>query len=320
MDLATFAAHTKVRIIIGKGGVGKTVVSGALALALARAGIKVSLLELEGRPELAEAFGLDDLHGWEPVRAFEDPSGGWVDLQRLTPDDALIEYLGTHGLGRLSKRLGRTGLLDVVASAIPGIKDVLVLGKVKQLAKRGNADVLILDAPATGHAVTLLTSAAGLADVARSGPVRRQADEVIELLTDPERCQVSIVTLPEDLPVTEAVEAAYLVEDRAGVALGPVIVNRVDDASELLGVSAANAAAEAGLVLEAGLAVSLDAAAHFQRHRAKEAGDALARLRTELPLEVLELPRLSAVRFGPPEIALLATYLSEAIELLEEPK
>jgi anion-transporting ArsA/GET3 family ATPase len=319
MNLSTFAAQSKVRVIIGKGGVGKTAVSGALALALAQAGTKVSLLELEGRPELAEAFGLDDLHHWDPIRVVEDPSGGWVELRHLTPDDALIEYLSTHGLGRLSKRLGRTGLLDVVASAIPGIKDVLVLGKVKQLAKRGEADVIILDAPATGHAVTLLTSAAGLADVARSGPVRRQADEVIDLLTDPARCQVSIVTLPEDLPVTEAVEAAYLVEDRAGVALGPVIANRVDSASELLMVPAATAAAEAGLQLESSLLAALDGAAEFQRHRSGEAHEALTRLRAELPLEVLQLPRLSAVRLGPSEIALLAGYLSEQIESLAEP-
>lgn len=318
MDLARFAAQTKVRILIGKGGVGKTSVTGALGLALARTGTRVCVLELEGRPELAEAFGLDGLHGYEPTRVHADPSGGWIDLRRLTPDDALIEYLADHGLGRLSKRLARTGLLDVVAQAIPGIRDVLVLGKVKQLANSGEADVLLLDAPATGHAVTLLTSAAGLADVARSGPVRRQADEVLELLSDQHRCQVSIVTLPEDLPVSEAIEAAYLVEDKAGVALGPVIANRVDHADALLGTPALDASAQAGIELDAALARGLDAAAAFQVARAQEADEALERLRRELPLEVIELPRLSAARIGPAELGALADALHVGIEAMVE--
>jgi len=320
MDLARFAAQTKVRILIGKGGVGKTTVAGALALALARAGTKVALLELEGRPELAEAFGLEGLHGYEPSRVHEDPSGGWIELRRLTPDDALVEYLASHGLGRFAKRLGRTGLLDVVAQAIPGIRDILVLGKVKQLAKSGDADVLLLDAPATGHAVTLLTSAAGLSDVARSGPVRRQADEVVDLLTDERRCQVSIVTLPEDLPVSEAIEAAFLVEDKAGVALGPVIANRVDRADPLLGTPALEAAAAAGVVLDDSMARALDDAAAFQRTRAREADEALGRLRHELPLEVLELPRLGASRMGLDELSALADLLADAIgEMVERP-
>ena len=79
----------------------------------------------------------------------------------ITPDDALIEYLEDHGLGRVSKRLARSGVLDVVSTAIPGIRDVLVLGKVKQLERGGRADLIVVDAPATGHAITFLTSASG---------------------------------------------------------------------------------------------------------------------------------------------------------------
>lgn len=318
MDLAHFAAQTKVRMLVGKGGVGKTSVTGALAVALARAGSKVSVLELEGRPELAAAFGLHEPHGYEPSRVVNDPSGGWIDLRRLSSDDVLIEYLADHGLGRLSKRLARTGVFDVVAQAIPGIRDVLVLGKVKQLANSGDADVLLLDAPATGHAVTLLTSAAGLADVARSGPVRRQADAVLELLTDSARCQVSIVTLPEDLPVSEAIEAAYLVEDTAGVCLGPVIANRVDTADARLATPALRAAREASIVLDDDLVDALDTAAAFQIDRARQSREALQRLGRELPLEVLELPRLDAPRIGPDELIALADALSEAIEQMVE--
>ena len=289
-----------------------------MAATLARGGLRILIVELEGRPDTARAFGGDGLLSYEPRRLLDHASGGSVDGRCLRPDDALIEYLGDHGLGRISKRLASSGVLDVVAGAIPGIKDVLVLGKVKQIANESEADVILVDAPATGHAVPLLTSAAGLTDIARSGPVNRQAGEVVEMLSDPARCQVMLVTIPEELPVTETIEAAYLVEDRAGVALGPVIANRVDTADRALAVPAETAAAEAGVVLADDVATALDAAAAFQRRRARVADEALERLRRELPLEILELPRLTTASIGPDEIALLADALETAIASLEE--
>ena len=150
---------------------------------------------------------------------------GTVHARTITPDDALLEYLADHGLRRMSKRLQSSGVLDVVSSAIPGIKDILVLGKIKQIERSGVADLILVDAPATGHTMTFLSSASGLLDAARAGPVRTQAADVVELLTDPARCQVALVTLPEEMPVNEVVEAAYQLEDKVGVALGPVITN-----------------------------------------------------------------------------------------------
>ena len=143
----------------------------------------------------------------------------------ITPDDALVEYLEDHGLRRVAKRLVSTGVLEVVATAIPGIREVLVLGKVKQLERSGTSDLIVLDAPAAGHAVTFLTSALGLMDAARGGPLRSQAQEVVELLRDPARCQVMLVSLPEETPVNELIETAYRFEDLVGVALAPVVVN-----------------------------------------------------------------------------------------------
>ena len=143
----------------------------------------------------------------------------------LTPDDALLEYLRDHGMSRISKRLVSSGALDVVATAAPGIKDILILGKVKQLERTGKADLLILDAPAAGHAITFLLSARALLDAVRVGPINSQARDVLEMLTDHERCQVMLVTLPEETPVNELVDTAYHLEDRVGVGLGPVVVN-----------------------------------------------------------------------------------------------
>jgi anion-transporting ArsA/GET3 family ATPase len=318
MDLTSFAATAKVKIIIGKGGVGKTAVTSALGRSLAVAGLRVLCVELEGRPEFGRAFGRDEVLDYLPVRLFEHPSGGSVDARRLTPDDALVEYLREHGFGRLSKRLMSTGVLDVVAGSIPGLRDVLVLGKVKQLANDDSIDVLLVDAPATGHAMTLLTSAAGMMDVAQSGLVRKQAEEVVEMLSDASRCHVLLVTLPEELPVSETIEAAYLVEDRAGVALGPVICNHVEFSSPLLEVSAREALSDAAQSASDSLVRALDDAAAFQRHRSRDSVEQLDRLRHELPLSILQLPHLPCDSIGPAESAELAMLLAEEIETLNE--
>ena len=101
----------------------------------------------------------------------------------------------SHGMKRISKRLAASGALDVVATAVPGMKDILVLGKVKSIEESRAADLVIVDAPAAGHAVTFLLSARGLLDAVRVGPIRKQAQDVVSLISDPERCQVMLVTL-----------------------------------------------------------------------------------------------------------------------------
>src|SRR3954451_16115855 len=228
MDVVGFCTQTRLLIVAGKGGVGKTTVSAALARMAARAGLTTLIIEVEGKSGLPSAFGrVDPLTYEEVVLAPGGGPDGAADVRArtLTSDDALIEYLHDHGMRRISKRLTNSGALDVVATAVPGIKDILVLGKVKALERSNVADLIVLDAPAAGHAVAFLLSARGLLDAVRVGPVRKQAADVVELLTDPARCQVVLVTVPEETPVTELVETAFAIEDRAGVALGPVVVN-----------------------------------------------------------------------------------------------
>ncbi len=227
MDPAQFFAASRVLIVAGKGGVGKSTVSAALARAAARAGRSTLVVGVEGTSGVSALFG-------RPPSSYDEvvlhPGGGPegaadVRGRLLTPDDALVEYLEDHGLHRVTRRLLSGGALDVVATAAPGIKDILVLGKVKQLERAGVADLIVLDAPAAGHAITFLRSARGLLDAARVGPINTQAAEVLEMLTDPERCQVVLVTLPEETPVNELVDTAYSLEDEVGVSLGPVVVN-----------------------------------------------------------------------------------------------
>jgi arsenite-transporting ATPase len=311
MDVETFCAQSHVIVVAGKGGVGKTTVSAALAKMAARAGRSVLLVELEGKSVLTAAFGHRGGLGYE-----ETTLAPRVRARRLTPDDALVEYLEDHGLRKVSRRLARTGVLDVVSTAIPGIRDVLVLGKVKQLERARLADLIVVDAPATGHALTFLTSASGLVGAARGGPLRSQALEVVELLHDPDRCRVMLVTLPEELPVSETIESAYALEDKAGVQLSPVVVNGCDPAPVGLDRSAADVAASAGLKVEAGRLAALDAARRFRLARHAVSEEQVARLRRELPLPQLLLPALAGAAVGATETDVLAEALAEAVEAL----
>jgi arsenite-transporting ATPase len=204
----------RVVVVAGKGGVGKTTVTAVIARAASDAGLRVLVVELDGKPALA---------GLVPD----------LEVMSISAPDALDEYLRDNGFARIAKRLNRTGVIDMVGTAAPGIDDIVVLGKIKQLERSGQWDLVVVDGPAAGHAITFLMSAAGLADSVRSGPVRAQADEVLELLHDPQRCQVVLVTLAETTPVNEVIETAYALEDRVGVQLGPVVVNGVDVGVEL---------------------------------------------------------------------------------------
>jgi anion-transporting ArsA/GET3 family ATPase len=318
MDVATFCAQSHVVVVAGKGGVGKTTISAALARLAAGVGMSVLIVELEGKSGITDSFGYGDDLDYEEVELL--PSGspgttgrGPVRARRLTPDDALVEYLEDHGLRRVSKRLARSGVLDVVATAIPGIRDVLVLGKVKQLERGGAADLIVVDAPATGHAITFLTSASGLVSAARGGPLRSQAQDVVDLLSDPVRCRVILVALPEELPVSEAIESAFTLEDRAGVQLGPVVVNAADPEPVGLDRPAAEVVAEAGRSVSASRIEALEAARRFRLARHAVSAEQVDRLARELPLPHLIVPALPEESIGPAESVALADALGKSV-------
>ena len=213
---------------------------------------------------------------------------------------------------RLSKRLANSGVLEVVSTAVPGIKDILVLGKVKQLEREGPADLIVLDAPAAGHAVTFLTSARGLLDAVRVGPIRKQAEEVTELLTDPARCQVLLVTLPEETPVNEAVETEARLRERVGVRLSAVVVNGLYPPLEGLDVDASTMN---GVPAEDGKALRQAAAFRAARQQLQE--EQMARLAERMHLPQLHLPFVFSPELGPAEIESLAAALTDAVESLE---
>jgi anion-transporting ArsA/GET3 family ATPase len=198
-----------------------------------------------------------------------------------------------------------TGALDVVATAAPGIKDILLLGKVKQLERAGAADLIVLDAPAAGHAITFLQSARSLIDTVSVGPINAQARDVLELLEDHERSQVMLVTIAEETPVNEAVETAFALEDRVGVKLGAIVVNEVDRLADDEGIPDPRAVA----LPEGPEAELLSRAADYRRSRLAMQDEEIARLARELALEQWQLPLLPVARLEAEHVKILAGAL-----------
>ncbi len=299
--LHALSGGAKFVIVAGKGGVGKTTVAASLARMAANTGARVLVVDTEGKRGIASAFGVGSL-GYEEVTlcaASVADGRGQILGRTVTPDDALVEWLGDHGLGLLAKRLSSSGLVDVIATATPGIRDLLVLAKVKQLVVEGGFDLVIMDTPASGHALTFLTSPKGLIDAVRSGPIRRQSQDVMALLTNAALTRVILVTLAEETPMAELTETAYALEDAVGVALGPVVVNGL-----LPTVPPPPwpefAAAQTAEVLQA---------LQFEYDRFTAQQSQVAALSQRLPLPQVHLPLLACAAIGPSELTLLADHL-----------
>jgi anion-transporting ArsA/GET3 family ATPase len=314
MEVAQFCSTSHVVIVAGKGGVGKTTVTAALALVASRAGLRVLIVEVEGKS------GLPSMFGAPPLEYDECALDDLISARFLTPDAALIDYLESRGMRRISKRLANSGALDVVATAVPGMKDILVLGKVKSLEESKVADLILVDSPAAGHAITFLLSARGLLDAVRVGPVRKQAQDVVELLSNPGRCQVMLVTIPEETPVSELIDTAFAIEDRAGVALGPVVVNGCFDAFpgelDFAAVAIGNDATTLDRFVSEREARDLSSAAAFRSERYAIQHEQTQRLSQRLPLPQLRLPFVFDADINRPDLDVLAGALQAEIEAL----
>jgi anion-transporting ArsA/GET3 family ATPase len=207
-------------VVTGKGGVGKTTVTAALALALAREGRRPLVVEVSGKDDVARLLGGPGTHGAYAERAIADR----VRHLSIDPDHALREYLDAHlPFGGL---LEHTRLARLLFAATPGLGELLTIGKVWELARGAGRDCVLLDAPATGHAIALLTAPRTFAAAARGGPVAEQAAGIRRFLGDRRRTGVLAVSTAEELPVNETLQLRGAL-DAAGVALAGVFVNAV---------------------------------------------------------------------------------------------
>jgi arsenite-transporting ATPase len=288
-------------ILAGKGGVGKTTVTAVMARGALDAGLKVLVVDVEGSA------------AWN--RLLPDADGSTLRVVHLQAQDLLEEYLESRRMGRIARRLRSSGVLEVVGTAAPGIEDVVILGKLKQLERSGQWDLILVDAPAAGHAISMLTSPAGVAAAVSAGPLRTQADEVLEFLADPDRCMVMLVTLAEATPVNEVVETAFALEDRVGIRLGPVLINRVDLPEQGLlevDLSALMAQIPKDLLKDRHEEVEiLWAAAEFRQVRARDQQRHIDRLATDLPLAQFVLAQVPTAEVTAADIAEAAAPISQ---------
>jgi anion-transporting ArsA/GET3 family ATPase len=223
----------RLHVVTGKGGTGKSTVAGALALALAAGGKKVLLCEVEGRQGIAQMFDVAPLP-YEERRVAVAPDGGDVCALAIDPEAALLEYLDMYyRLGRAGKALDRFGVIDFATTIAPGLRDVLLTGKVfeavRRRASKGSQrpayDAVVLDAPPTGRITRFLNVNAAMAGLARVGPIRNQADAIMTLLRS-RRTAVHLVTVLEEMPVQETQDAIDELT-AAELPVGSVVVNFV---------------------------------------------------------------------------------------------
>jgi anion-transporting ArsA/GET3 family ATPase len=217
----------RVLIVSGKGGVGKTTVAAAIALAAARSGRRTLAVEVSSQHRLARLFnGADAETGYEETPLYPNLMGISIDPQR-----ALEEYLVLALRVRaLAERLVESKAFGYVAAAAPGLREIVTLGKVWHLSDERTRDgerrydLIVVDAPATGHGLGLLRTPRAFLEIARVGRVNQEAQAIADLVADPRRTGVVLVTLPEEMPVNETVEALARLRE-VGLEASAVVVN-----------------------------------------------------------------------------------------------
>lgn len=227
------ADRARLHYVSGKGGTGKSTVAASLALALAAGGRRVLLVEVEGRQSIAQLFDLPPLPPTETKIATAD-GGGEVMALALDIEYAFLEYLDMfYNLGFAGRAMRRMGAIEFVTTIAPGLKDVILTGKIKECVVRTDKsgrpvyDEIVVDAPPTGRIAGFLDVTKAMAEVAKGGPIASQAVGVSNLLHS-EQTVVHLVTLLEALPVQETADAVAELT-AADFRVGTVIVNRATE-------------------------------------------------------------------------------------------
>jgi anion-transporting ArsA/GET3 family ATPase len=314
-------------IVTGKGGTGKTTVSAALGLGAARAGRRVLIVEVGAHEQIT---GLLDLGGPPAGYAGREVSPNlWA--MRIDPFEALAEYLGLQlGVRQPVDLVLRSKAFRQLMTAAPGWRELITLGKIWHLAQleresvaraqrdsnRGPAgfDLIIVDAPATGHGVAFLDVPRVVVSAVRTGPLRAHTERVEQMIEDPENTLVLPVTLAEELPAREIGELVAQVRDGMGISIDRIVTNAV------VGPLCADIDLDGALArLDADLDIGqlprpevLTWCASYLRARHQLNRRYVAEIGRTTGLPIVQLPRLSTGIFGPEQIFALSTPLLAA--------
>jgi anion-transporting ArsA/GET3 family ATPase len=302
----------KLLFVTGKGGVGKSSVASALGLLSASRGKRTLVCEVDAKGNLADFFGLAGLQ-FEPTEVQKN-----LFAMAMDTEQSLREYLKLQLRLPVLTRLGPLAkTFDFVATAAPGVKEILTVGKIAWEVREDHYDMVVVDATATGHVVGQLASPVALAELVQVGAVRSQTEWMTNLLGDPAITGVVVVTTPEEMPVNETIELVNRLRAETEIDVAGVIANRVLPELFAKGEEALFDRFAAGVrTSEAvpGLGHLLDAAemaVDLRRSRAEY----LARLRSSLPpdIPVAFLPLLFVRSHGVRATRQLAEYLSEEL-------
>ena len=299
--------------VTGKGGVGKTTVAAALGLAAAAAGRRTIVCEVAEQDRVSRAFRREGVVAETEVELAENLWAITID-----PQQALEEWLRRQVGGAALRVLAHSSAFQYFVAAAPGAKELITIAKVWELAQTARwdrsgrtYDLVVVDAPASGHGLAMLTTPGTFGEIARVGPIRRQAYKVRDLLADPEQTGYVAVALPEEMPVNETLELERRLPESIGVGLEAIVVNgmwperfTVAEADEL------RTAAVNGLRPEAVAAVQAALTAH---ERARAQRTHLRRLRRAASSRVVTLPYLFESELGLPEYEKLAAGLARRL-------
>ncbi len=225
--------EARLHFVTGKGGTGKSTIAASLALALASGGRRVLLVEVEGRQGIAQLFDVPPLP-YEEVKIATAEGGGQVNALAIDTEAAFLEYLDMfYNLGLAGRAMRRIGAVEFATTIAPGLRDVLLTGKIKEIvtrtkgdakAKQSVYDAVVVDAPPTGRIARFLDVTKAVSDLAKGGPVHSQAEGVVKLLHS-DLTAIHLVTLLEALPIQETIEAIEELRQMQ-LPIGSVIVNR----------------------------------------------------------------------------------------------
>jgi len=308
----------RLHVIVGKGGVGKTTVACALALVASKLGKRTLLAEVDGAGRAAALLGTTP--GPRGKAKFVRPN---LSVMSVEGASALQEYLEIIvPVKRVLKAVFDSRIYRYFVAAAPGLKELMTIGKIWYEAERVDDetgerswDLVILDAPATGHSLQYLGMPRAAHEVFRAGLVGRESQRLIDLLTDPLRTAVNLVTTAEEMPVNETLEVYAKLRDELQMPIGAVFVNRL----HRTGLQAEQLA-ELDACLDSDLNAKDTALLAEIRDRAREeVGWAtinalyLERLAAEVKIPFIELPFLFAEEFGASECQRLAALVEEGV-------